>query len=187
MELKIALLRIITKLVVFGAVSEFAFCFSFKRKPSLLLGKISIENTNLMQCIQKQHHIWHFSINYCFSWFTISLISQCITQPLCVLLWGRRVGEFRNLREMSEERGGKGEAPMPGLWELSLASLCSSVLPRKISGCSEALWGSTDHTVPYVLSQLLLTPASGLIEQPSHRLAPLRAVFSLLDRSFLLQ
>lgn len=37
--------------------------------------------------------------------------------------------------------------------------------------------------MPYVLSQLLLTPASGLTEQPSHRLAPLRAVFSLLDRS----
>lgn len=67
MELKIALLRMITKLVVFGAVSELAFYFSFKRKPSLLLGKISIENTNLMQYIQKQHHIWHFSINYCFS------------------------------------------------------------------------------------------------------------------------
>lgn len=39
MELEIALLRMITKLVVFGAVSEFAFYFSFKRKPSLLLEK----------------------------------------------------------------------------------------------------------------------------------------------------
>lgn len=49
--------------------------------------KKSIENTNLMQCIQKQHHTWHFSINYCFSWFTISLIPPVHNAALvCVVL-----------------------------------------------------------------------------------------------------
>lgn len=154
----------ITKLVVFGAVSEFAFYFSFNRKPSLLLETISIESTNLMQCIQKQHHIWHFSINYCFSWFTISLISKCIMQPLCVLLWGRRRGEFRNLREMLEKERGGERPSCQGLQELSPShSVLISAPEENLPAASEAVWGSTDHSVPYVLSQLLLTPASGLI------------------------
>lgn len=74
---------------------------------------------------------------------------------------------------------GKERHPCQGLQELSPSqSVLVSAPKENLPAASEAMWGSTDLSVPYVLLQPLLTPASGLTEQPSHRLAPLRAVFT---------
>lgn len=78
------------------------------------------------------------------------------------------MGELRNLREKSEKER-KGERrerrhPCQGLQELPPSqSVLLSAPKENLPAASEAVWGSTDHSVPYVLLQLLLTPASGLI------------------------
>lgn len=54
---------------------------------------------------------------------------------------------------------------MPGAARTSppSQSVLLSAPKENLPAASEAAWGSTDHSVPYVLLQLLLTPASGLI------------------------
>lgn len=76
------------------------------------------------------------------------------------------MGEFRNLREMSEkERGGKGEAPVPGAARAFPQAICAGLCSQGKSPC--CLWSSVGkHSAPYVLFQPLLTAASGLTEQP---------------------
>lgn len=111
-------------------------------------------------------------------------------QPLCAFLWGRRMGEFRNFRGMSgKERGGKGEAPCQGLQELSPGRLCSWVLPGKSPWClhSSSRVGKLRAPCAICAATAASHSCSGLREQPWHRLAPLWAVFSLQDRSAVLQ